>query len=1048
MTKKLRILHLSDFHLNQDTLKDWNLYLKDALIDKVKASPNGHNIDLVAFTGDILDRGGTAFQNEKEAFSLADKNVFQPLLDSLSLGRDRFFIVPGNHDIQREKDLERDELGLRSYFEKDQKNIRKFINESEDAFDGIKRIQAYKEFENDFYSNVNLSLIGKFSSSFIVELGKKTVGVVCINSAWRCYDNSDHGRIIVGMDVLAKHSKRLENCDLKIALMHHPLDSISHMERDVISSHLSSQFDLMLFGHSHRTFTSITSGFTGTIFLNMAPSGLNNIYTKDRDYSNGFTIIEIDEDRICAEYWRFNLEKREFVLNTDAGQKSTGRLCQDRPGKNVASKIGTFRSLVEDIKENHFQEMDDHLIGTRAELKGASGIKESFIMPPISSCKSSEDDKEELLTLNQLISSPWNTFFFGGTESGKTVLLFRLLREYVEKFDYVGKVPVFIDFDLIGNQSIKTCIREYLSCSTSTVNDLIDKDNLILLIDNLDYRTFDLNSDQFKRFHSFIRDNPKVQVVATADGGYSNALPIEYIENCKVPFAEYSIKFLRVKEIKSLMIQWAPEVDQLKVSNKLDKLINDFNSYALPSTAMSVSLFLWSTENSDRKPINKAVLLEIYIEIILEKLHPINVYREAFDFKNKLQLLAKIANEMLVARKENYSLTYSQYLEVVEVYLDDEVGFDFDAKVIADYFIERRIFNRFKTNRIKFSYSCFFHFFLGQRMVHNLEFREHVLAESEYYKYLPEINYYTGLTRSDKKTLELILARFKNVFSEVDEVFVDLDKSWDKHFIVTSKEEENFKPLVENIDINAIKMNRPSEESIDKLRDKKLASTQKSGEIYQKHEELSFEVLLILLANTLRNSEGVESKELKLDAYSTLIKYSMVWMILYRDELIRFIIRHRSLPNHIPIGTDIKKLLSNIPYHTQLGMSRHVGTSKLSPIILTKILEDLKGNSETNSDLEAFLSISLYSDIQGKEYPKYLKKLINKVKNNPVRDYLLYKLLEYYYRRTKEGSSNEEMYLDMIADLKIKTKQITVRMKHKFIKSMKEAKKKMLSMSN
>ena len=140
----------SDFHLNQDTLKDWNLYLKDALIDKVKASANGHNIDLVAFTGDILDRGGTAFQNEKEAFSLADKNVFQPLLDSLSLGRDRFFIVPGNHDIQREKDLERDELGLRSYFEKDQKNIRKFINESEDAFDGIKRIQAYKEFENDF----------------------------------------------------------------------------------------------------------------------------------------------------------------------------------------------------------------------------------------------------------------------------------------------------------------------------------------------------------------------------------------------------------------------------------------------------------------------------------------------------------------------------------------------------------------------------------------------------------------------------------------------------------------------------------------------------------------------------------------------------------------------------------------------------------------------------------------------------------------------------------------------------------------------------------
>ena len=124
---------------------------------------------------------------------------------------------------------------------------------------------------------------------------------------------------------------------------------------------------------------------------------------------------------------------------------------------------------------------------------------------------------------------------------------------------------------------------------------------------------------------------------------------------------------------------------------------------------MSVSLFLWSTEHSDRKPINNAVLLDIYIEIILEKLNQDNIYRGSFDFTNKLQLLANIAQEMLVVSEENYSLLYSDYIKVIETYLA-KVGFDYETDKIADYFIRRKLFTKYQGNRIKFSQSCFFHF--------------------------------------------------------------------------------------------------------------------------------------------------------------------------------------------------------------------------------------------------------------------------------------------------------------------------------------------------
>ena len=61
---------------------------------------------------------------------------------------------------------------------------------------------------------------------------------------------------------------------------------------------------------------------------------------------------------------------------------------------------------------------------------------------------------------------------------------------------------------------------------------------------------------------------------------------------------------------------WVPGEDELKTENRLDKLVTSFNSFALPSNAMSVSLFIWSTEYSKEKPINNAVLMEIYIALI------------------------------------------------------------------------------------------------------------------------------------------------------------------------------------------------------------------------------------------------------------------------------------------------------------------------------------------------------------------------------------------------------------------------------------------------
>lgn len=61
----------------------------------------------------------------------------------------------------------------------------------------------------------------------------------------------------------------------------------------------------------------------------------------------------------------------------------------------------------------------------------------------------------------------------------------------------------------------------------------------------------------------------------------------------------------------------------------------------------------------------------------------------------------------------------------------------------------------------------------------------------------------------------------------------------------------------------------------------------------------------------------------------------------------------------------------------------------------------------------------------------------------PVQNYMLFKLSEYLYKRSKEDSDNEILYLDLIADLKIRTQKLPKRLKEQIKKDLLEKKSKL-----
>lgn len=112
----IRIIQLSDFHINPKNLKDWNNYIKKALLEKLNSLNKQNEVTFIAFTGDLINFGGSEFDSVEEAFKSFENEVIIPIINSLKLPIDKFLIIPGNHDVVRSADTKRSEIGSKTIF--------------------------------------------------------------------------------------------------------------------------------------------------------------------------------------------------------------------------------------------------------------------------------------------------------------------------------------------------------------------------------------------------------------------------------------------------------------------------------------------------------------------------------------------------------------------------------------------------------------------------------------------------------------------------------------------------------------------------------------------------------------------------------------------------------------------------------------------------------------------------------------------------------------------------------------------------------------------
>jgi predicted phosphodiesterase len=1049
----MRILHISDFHLDSKDKDDNVNHIVKPLIKRLQRIIKDKSINLIFFTGDLVNMGGKNYSDLDEAFLDFEETFIEPLLEVTGLTKEMFYFVPGNHDINRNSDSRIIEKGLEKELDTQEK-----LNEFFKNPEGIERIKEYQKFEEYFHKESKSKIkLTDFQSTFKTTINSYTVGICCLNSSWRCYEsNFDTGKILIGEKQIIDGLKDIEDCNIKIALSHHHYDFLKDFDKETVGTLIKQDFNLLFTGHTHRNKSGYTQEPDGQLFSFCSSGTLSSsIRNPDPNYENGFSIIDydIENKKITSQFFKSAYPKEEFIINSSIGIDGVWEM--KIPFGEEVEQIVYEQNLIKEITTEIIPQIDCHLLSHSTDSSAPKSLSEIFVMPNIVVKKefNAEKDNEKVTSLDEIINNSNNFIIFGTKESGKTILLDKLLIQTLESNKIHHQIPVNIDFNELKDNPLQL-IRQFLSKSVSEINDILTNYKIILLIDNITFEYEDIH--KLKSLRNLLNEYPNIRYIATFQQFYEDDFPVNLELTSMFNYSTITLKQFKTKQIKELIKKWFPDSDKYDTPKKLQTLTNGFLALNLPRTPFAVSMFLWIIEKQENfKPINNSTLIENFIEKTLKK-HDDLGQRKRFGYENKIWIISHIAYEMLKGNNDNYALSYSTFTTTIDKYLIDKKFEDFETEKIKGILLKSGIFINDNGN-IRYRFSCFFEFFLMKQMEKDPEFKEEVLNEDNFLKYSNEIEYFTGIHRGETKLLKLLIKRLEDNFSDLEEMINEAkDKkgyeNFDGFFINRDKKGKEKPSLINQLNeekvVTFLPSNKPTEEDLEIIEDNKLELKEQEKGITKKEKGNDLKNLGKLLVLTLRvinNSEEVLDKKnpnLKLNSYSVALKKSILFAILHKAIFELF------LSNDENISEEKREEFSimdkHLPLLHELFLFDNIGSQKLTSVIRDKINLDKK---EKVSDFEKSLSVFIYADIRGKNYDKIISEFIKNVKTKYIEDLIFFKLVTYYFYRANDKES-ENFYLNLIADLMIKSKGYDKSKKSEIMESYKNKKKDKMSDEN
>lgn len=1036
----LRILHLTDFHLNKKTLKDWDDFLKEAFLNKIEELQKENPIDLVFFTGDLIDKAGIDFKEKDDtippttkAFTIFKNQIIDPILEKLNIDISRFIICPGNHDINRNADKQFHETGLRSDLDSIDK-VNSFINANEEDYDGVQRIKEYKDFEFELYKTFDDKLHSKFNFSVKLDIDGKSVGISSLNSSWRCYGDDDFKNLLVGESQVNDNYKFIKDCDIRIALMHHQLDWISDVESKIIKNHISGNYNLIFSGHVHQTDVEYVQNLSGTSLRVVSPSGLNQIRQSDKDYANGFSVIDFGEDIKC-NFLKYNHGCKIFVDNTDVCDKGVLEIKVNSP--MILTQEVNMHSLIED---EFYEFLNDS--GANFTHRSKTLTLDDIYVSPFMEQFSLSDDEEKGTSfkseeiLNKILNKEINhTIVLGEENSGKTSFCKIIFKKGVI---LDNTVPIFIkgrDIKKVKKEDITKLINKEFRKQYNSDVDLTSK-NLIVIID--DFNNCKLPQKSKKNFILNLYKN-NFQTVITWDEYFTLS---ELLESQVTTVEVYEILKFGGKKRLELIRKWVDlfedefEDDQSKEFHikELSKTVNSvIGKNLIPSLPIYILTILQANELTNTTNFEQSTFGHYYDVLIKSALgQKIKVNAEIEKYYSYLTEFSYwiYDNKTIEIDENNFIEFHQTFIKKYQVQLSFR-----DALEVLEHC------NLVHKNGVsyKFKYKYIYFYFIGKYFSDNLELeyvQKEVTELSNKLYQTESANIYIFLSHHSKSKfiINQILERARELFNDESIIEFNSDIKFINDLIekkvdnIDLKNEDNFVEIeINEIDDSSLAIETP-EENIEL--NEEIDSISKVNKAFKTIEILGY-IIKNRYASLIGNDKSdlvEEMYKLGLRSLTFLFKTLIDGEEYIKNEIIDLIKKDPNAALTIREREELAKqfmfnLLYMVSYSIFKRISSSIGSRDLEMTFNDVKQKFLNGDGKEKNNAISLIDIAVIFEYS-KSFPEQdVKSLADDFKTNPLAFHIL-RRLGVNFMRMIPMKENEQQKASEILNISMKKQRL------------------------
>lgn len=333
----MRIVHFSDFHLDYDQIKRSEDLVSNMIEALIPVHQDKH-IDVVVFSGDLIDRAGCNFPSPKmkSGFEKFEEIVVNPITRALGIGKNRFIFTLGNHDVDQKAETKRVNSGLTKKL-KDAAEVDRFINQKNIELQ-LPRIAEYNKFRDDYWNRNKDDAELDFSTlqfGIKYDINGLKVGFNCINTAWRCFDSkTDIGTIVTGKSQITREHTFFNDCQLTFVVGHHLPSMMNSFESVDLEKVMAANYEAGFFGHTHSEDGKLITRPQGSCFFFTAPGTLTWNIAEKSVFGNGFMVVDYEKAENYLDAQRFiQNENEKFVRDNNYGDK--GIWHKQLPGSTV-----------------------------------------------------------------------------------------------------------------------------------------------------------------------------------------------------------------------------------------------------------------------------------------------------------------------------------------------------------------------------------------------------------------------------------------------------------------------------------------------------------------------------------------------------------------------------------------------------------------------------------------------------------------------------------------------------------------------------------------